>query len=80
MILGTFQWRGMEIEADMIANEVVGEAIWLNRIDTGSATPVGIVRGGILHAAGFTPLSNRKVIQLRAAFDDFRASIPEAAA
>jgi hypothetical protein len=80
MSLGTFTWRGMEIEADMIANDIVGESIWLNRIDTGSAVPFGIIRGGCLHPMTFLPKDNLAVIQLRSAFDAFRASLKEAAA
>lgn len=77
MILGTFPWRGMEIEADMIANDLVGEAIWLNRIDTGSATGFGIIRDGRLLPFRFLPTDDLAVIQLRSAFDAFRARVPE---
>lgn len=76
MILGSFPWRGMEIQADMIANDLIGEAIWLNRVDTGSATPLGIVRSGKLFPTKFTPTDDTAVIQLRAAYDAFRATTP----
>jgi hypothetical protein len=74
MILGTFPWRGMKIQADMIANELIGETIWLNRIDTGSATPFAIVRNGQLFPTRFTPTDDTAVIQLRASYDAFRAT------
>lgn len=74
MILGRFPWRDMEIEADMIANDLIGEAIWLNRIDNGSATPMGIVRRGRLFPTKFTPPGDTAVIELRAAYDAFRES------
>jgi hypothetical protein len=76
MILGTFPWRGMKIQADMIANELIGETIWLNRIDTGSATPFAIVRNGQLFPTRFTPTDDTAVIQLRASYDAFRATTP----
>lgn len=79
MILGSFTWRDMTIEADMIANELVGEAIWLNRIDTGSAVPFGIIRGGRLHPMTFLPKDHLAVIQLRSAFDAFRDSLKASA-
>jgi len=80
MILGTFTWRNMEIQADMLANEIIGEAIWLNRIDTGSAIPFGIIRSGRLFPMSFLPGGDLAVIQLRAAFDQFRDSLKEAVA
>jgi hypothetical protein len=72
MTLGTFTWRGMTIEADMISNDMIGEAIWLNRIDTGSATPYGIIRRDQLFATKFTPADDTAIIELRSAFDAFR--------
>jgi len=79
MILGTFPWRHMQIEADMIANEKFGEAIWLNDIANGSATPVGIIRSGRLYLMTFAPTDDLAIIQLRAAFDAFRAEVSELA-
>lgn len=79
MILGAFPWRGMEIEADMIANEMIGEAIWLNRVDTGSATPIGIIRDNHLYLMTFAPTDDLATIQLRAAFNAFRAEVSELA-
>jgi len=76
MILGTFPWRGMEIPADMIANEMIGEAIWLNRVDTGSATGFGIIRNDQLVPLCFLPAGDTAVIELRAAYDAFRATTP----
>jgi len=76
MILGSFPWRGMEIQADRIANEMIGEAIWLNRIDTGSATPLAIIRSDRLFPTKFTPTDDTAVIQLRAAYDAFRDTTP----
>lgn len=79
MILGTFPWRNMQIQADMIANEIVGETIWLNRVDTGSAIGLGIIRGGRLFPTRFAPTDEPAVIQLRSAFDAFRTEVSEAA-
>lgn len=73
MILGTFTWRGMEIEADSLTSEVAGETIWLNRIDTGPTTGIGILRNGRLRLTRFAPTDDTATIQLRAAFDEFRA-------
>jgi len=80
MILGTFPWRGMKIEADMIANDIVGETIWLNRVDTGTAIGLGIIRGGRLFPTRFAPTDDLAVIQLRSAFESFRADASELAA
>jgi hypothetical protein len=79
MILGDFTWRKMTIQADMIANDMIGEAIWLNRVDTGSATPYGIIRNNQLFATKFTPTDDTAVIELRSAFEAFRATTREAA-
>jgi hypothetical protein len=79
MILGTFPWRGMEIEADMISNEIVGEAVWLNDVASGSATPIAIIRSGRVHLMTFAPTDDLATIQLRAAFNAFRAEVSELA-
>ena len=80
MILGTFPWRGMQVQADMIANEIVGETIWLNRVDTGTATGLGIIRSGQLFPTRYTPTDELAIIQLRSAFNAFRAEVSEPAA
>lgn len=80
MILGTFPWRGMQVQADMIANEIVGETIWLNRVDTGTATGLGIIRSGRLFPTRYTPTDDLAIIQLRSAFDAFRTEVSEPAA
>jgi hypothetical protein len=77
MILGTFTWRGMEIEADCLRSKVVGETVWLNRVDTGPATGIGILRNGQLHLTRFAPTDDTATIQLRAAYDAFRATTLE---
>lgn len=74
MILGTFTWRGMEIEADRLRSKFSGETVWLNRVDTGSATGIGILRDGQLHLTRFAPADDTAIIQLRAAYDTFRAT------
>jgi hypothetical protein len=73
MILGQFPWRGMKIEADSLSSETAGETIWLNRIDTGSTTVMGILRNGRLHLTRFAPTDDLATIQLRSAFDNFRS-------
>jgi hypothetical protein len=45
MIIGQFQWRGWEIEADMIASPLAGEVIWLNRTEL-TPTGMGVIRYG----------------------------------
>jgi hypothetical protein len=77
MILGTFTWRGMEIEADCLRSKVAGETVWLNRVDTGSATGIGILRDGQLHLTRFAPTDDTATIQLRAAYDAFRETTLE---
>jgi hypothetical protein len=79
MILGTFPWRGMDIQVDAISTEVVGEAVWLNRVDTGSATGIGIIRNRRLFLTRFAPTDDLATIQLRSAYDRFRDSLTEAA-
>jgi hypothetical protein len=75
MILGTFTWRGMEIEADRLRSKTAGETVWLNRVDTGSATGFGILRNNRLHLTSHAPKDELATIQLRAAYDEFRAAI-----
>jgi hypothetical protein len=77
MILGTFAWRGMEIEADCLRSKVAGETVWLNRIDTGSAIWFAIVRNGQLHLTNHAPVDNLATIQLRSSYDTFRATTLE---
>lgn len=73
MILGTFTWRGMEIEADALNSTTAGETVWLNRVDTATTTGIGILRNGRLHLTRFAPTDDTATIQLRSAYDAFRA-------
>ncbi|MQM24627.1 hypothetical protein [Glycomyces albidus] len=74
MILGQFQWRGWEIEADMIASPIAGEVIWLNRIGL-TRTGVAVIRYGRLELTVFAPADDLAPLELRHAFDQFRAEV-----
>ena len=80
MIIGTFPWRGMQIEADIVINDLWGETIWLNRIDTGIRTQLAIIHFDRLCLTCFAPQDDLATVQLRSAFDAFRAEVSEAAA
>jgi hypothetical protein len=73
MILGTFTWRGMEIEADHVETAWAGPTTWLNRIDTGTATGIAIVTKGIVNMTNFAPKDDLAKIELEQVFKQFKA-------
>ena len=74
MIIGQFAWRGWEIEADRIASPLAGEVIWLNR--TGPThTGIGVIRYDRLELTVFAPADDLAPLELRHAFDKFRAGV-----
>jgi hypothetical protein len=74
MIIGQFAWRGWEIEADNMTSPLVGEVIWLNR--TGhTRTCIGIIRHGQVELTVFAPDDEPAPLELRHAFDQFRAGV-----
>jgi hypothetical protein len=74
MIIGQFQWRGWEIEADMIASPLAGEVIRLNRTGL-TPTGMGVIRYGRLELTAFAPADDLAPLELRHAFDQFRAGV-----
>lgn len=74
MILGHFLWRGWQIEADMIASPLAGEVIWLNRTEP-APTGIGVIRYGRLDLTVFAPADELAPLELRHAFDQFRAGV-----
>jgi hypothetical protein len=74
MILGQFQWRGWDIEADMIASPLAGEVIWLNLTEP-TPTGMGVIRYGRLELTVFAPADELAPLELRHAFDQFRAGV-----
>ena len=74
MIMGQFAWRGWKIEVDMMTSPLVGEVIWLNR--TGhTRTGMGVIRYGQLELTVFAPADDLAPLELRHAFDQFRAGV-----
>ncbi|GAA2155404.1 MULTISPECIES: hypothetical protein [Glycomyces] len=74
MIIGQFTWRGWEIEADRIASPLAGEVIWLNRTGP-TLTGMGVIRYGRLDLTVFAPDDDLAPLELRHAFDQFRAGV-----
>jgi len=75
MILGRFCWRGKEREADAARTDLMGEVVWLNRIDLGSSTGIGMVaHGGEVHLTQYAPTDDLARRDLRSAYDAFRSS------
>jgi hypothetical protein len=74
MIIGQFAGRGREIEVDRIASPLAGEIIWLNRIGP-VPTGIGVIRYGRLELTVFAPADDLAPLELRHAFDEFRAGV-----
>ena len=74
MIIGQFPWRGWEIEADSITSPLAGEVIWLNRTESTHAG-IGVIRYGHLELTVFAPADDLAPLELRHAFDQFRAGV-----
>ncbi len=72
MILGRFTWRGMTVEADAIRGSH-GEVVWLRRVNATPATGLAVIRDGRLIPTAHAPQDDEAPIQLRSAFDAFRA-------
>lgn len=75
MILGQFKWHGATIEVDSLTSELVGEVVWLNRID-GTWTPLAVIHNGFLEPTVYTP--DNKAASLFGAYRTFRTRVPEA--
>jgi hypothetical protein len=75
MILGTFTWRNMTIEADHLESAAAGPVTWLNRIDTGSAVWIAINNVCGLTMTNHAPQDANARRELEKAFKQFRAGV-----
>jgi hypothetical protein len=73
MIIGQFRWRNWEIEADRAVGDLAGETVWLKR--TSDNTGIATFRNGTLIMSSNAPSDDTAEIELRAAFEGFRATL-----